>query len=287
MGYMHINNLYKDKTILIFKMCYVLEKIHGTSAHIKWKHEEQKVIFFSGGASNEQFTRLFDKDKLKGLFQEHFPASDVTIFGEAYGGKVQKMKHIYGDELRFVAFDVQVDGLWLDVPKADNVVTEKFGLEFVYYVQAHTGLDLLNELRDSPSQQAARNGLGTDKYGEGVVLRPVVEVRLNNGERVIAKHKRDEFSENASKKEVSEEELKVMVEAKDIADEWATEMRLTHVLDKLDIPMDMSSTGTVIKAMIEDIYREAKGEIVENARVAHYIGKATAIMFKRRIKGTL
>ena len=30
MGYMHIDNLYKDQRILQFKECYALEKIHGT-----------------------------------------------------------------------------------------------------------------------------------------------------------------------------------------------------------------------------------------------------------------
>ncbi len=29
MGYMHIDNLYKDQTILMFRECYALEKIHG------------------------------------------------------------------------------------------------------------------------------------------------------------------------------------------------------------------------------------------------------------------
>lgn len=29
MGYLKINNLYKEQTILLFKECYALEKIHG------------------------------------------------------------------------------------------------------------------------------------------------------------------------------------------------------------------------------------------------------------------
>ena len=29
MSYMEIPNLYKDKTILMFKQCYAMEKIHG------------------------------------------------------------------------------------------------------------------------------------------------------------------------------------------------------------------------------------------------------------------
>lgn len=37
MGYMHIDNLYKNQDMLIFRECYALEKIHGTSAHVSWK----------------------------------------------------------------------------------------------------------------------------------------------------------------------------------------------------------------------------------------------------------
>lgn len=37
MGYQHIPNLYKEQAILAQSECYALEKIHGTSAHIKFK----------------------------------------------------------------------------------------------------------------------------------------------------------------------------------------------------------------------------------------------------------
>lgn len=55
MGYMHIDNLYKNKDILLLKECYALEKVHGTSAYVIWNGTELR--FFSGGASYEQFWR--------------------------------------------------------------------------------------------------------------------------------------------------------------------------------------------------------------------------------------
>ena len=36
MSYMHIDNLYKNQDILLFKECYALEKIHGTSAGLEF-----------------------------------------------------------------------------------------------------------------------------------------------------------------------------------------------------------------------------------------------------------
>ena len=34
MGYMHINNLYKDQTLMMFKEVFCLEKVHGSSSHL-------------------------------------------------------------------------------------------------------------------------------------------------------------------------------------------------------------------------------------------------------------
>jgi len=48
MGYLSINNLYKDTDILLFKECYALEKIHGSSSHIVWS-PEHGIGFMSGG----------------------------------------------------------------------------------------------------------------------------------------------------------------------------------------------------------------------------------------------
>ena len=68
MGYRHINNLYKSQEVLMFKECYVSEKIHGTSAHIGWDVENtKKVKFFSGGSSHLMFTSLFDQKALTNM----------------------------------------------------------------------------------------------------------------------------------------------------------------------------------------------------------------------------
>ncbi len=53
MGYMHIDNLYKNQEILMLKECYAMEKIHGSSAHISWKNDsfmESGIVNFFCGA---------------------------------------------------------------------------------------------------------------------------------------------------------------------------------------------------------------------------------------------
>ena len=64
MGYLHINNLYRDQDILLFKRCYAMEKVHGTSTHISYRAqaiENPGLTFFSGGASHATFSALLTK----------------------------------------------------------------------------------------------------------------------------------------------------------------------------------------------------------------------------------
>lgn len=286
MAYLHISNLYKEQTILLFKEAYAMEKIHGTSAHIGWKHDEKKIYFFSGGEKHDNFVALFDEAQLKAKFEEMFPDISAVIFGEAYGGKQQGMSHTYGKELKFIGFDVKVGDNWLNVPNA-NDVCDKLGLEFVAWSKIEVNLENLTAVRDAPSIQAQRNGCGNDKKREGIVLRPLVEMRMNNGDRVICKYKPDEFNETRTKREVSEEQLKVLTDAKEIAEEWVVPMRLEHVLQRFPADVNMESMGDIIKAMIEDVYREGRYEIAESKAVEKAIGKVTVQLFKRKLQSKL
>lgn len=286
MGYASIPNLYKDKKILMMKECFSLEKIDGTSSHLKFK--DNKLIFFSGGAKHETFKALFNEEELLNKYKEKFVDSEVTIYGEAYGGKMQGMSKSYGPNLKFIAFEVVINDIWLNVPNAEEV-SLSFGLEFVDYKLIPTDIDAINAERDADSTQAIRNGMGTGHIREGVILRPIEEMTTNNGSRIMAKHKRIEFSETRTHREITPEELEIITNANKISHEWVTENRLNHVLDHLIAEgtltdgYGMENTPQVIKAMINDIYKEAKGEIIESKATMTAIGKATAKLFKERI----
>ena len=58
------------------------------------------------------------------------------------------------------------------------------------------------------------------------------------------------------------------------------------MLDKLD-HSSIEDTGTVIKAMMEDVKREGEDEIIWESEVQKAIGKATAILFKEYLKNQL
>jgi hypothetical protein len=290
MGYLHIDNLYKNQDILMFRECYAMEKIHGTSAHIKFHLSKDGthdpiLTFFSGGESHDRFVKLFDKDKLLELLKDY--EQDVEVYGEAYGGKQQGMSGTYGKDLKFIVFDVKVNDMWLSVPNAHEMATH-LGLEFVHYVKVATDVAALDAERDADSTQAIRNGVGPGKMREGVVLRPLVELTKNNGGRIIVKHKRDEFRETAKPRELTDPtKLAVLSEAQAVADEWVTQMRLSHVLDKLGNPTDLTKTPDVIKAMIEDVKRESVGEVVWSKEVEKAVSKAAAAAFKTKVQKSL
>ena len=287
MAYMHIENLYKDQRILNHKECYTMEKIHGTSAHITWFRKSQEIYFFPGGGNPNTFEALFNVNNLEKTFLEKDLIGDTTIYGEFYGGKIQRMSHIYGPEQRFVAFEVKIGGTWLTVPEADEFCSD-FSIEFVDWLKTPTNLKILDALRDLPSIQAARNGMGSDKPREGVVLRPLQEEEYR-GKRVIAKHKSDLFRETKSPRPVvNPEKLALLENARAIADEWVTQNRLEHVLDRgkaIDPDfVKLENIRKVIEIMTEDVLREGAGELVDSPETRKEIGRVTALMFKKLLQ---
>lgn len=291
MSYAKISNLYRNQDILLFRECYALEKVHGTSAHISWDSAEKTMHYFSGGAPIESFKALFKSNKLGSTilseqelieqFQTH-EYQDIIIYGEAYGGKMQGMSATYGKELQFIVFDIKIRGTWLSVPDMFEVAT-RAGLEVVPWEKTSTDLSTLDSLRDRPSEVATRRGCGSDKKREGIVLRPLIELFKGTGERIIAKHRIQEMQERANPPEVTDPtKLKILEEANQIAQEWVVENRLSHVLDKLSPDVSLSDTRLVIDAMIQDILIEASGEIIDSPEARKAISKRTAQMFKNR-----
>ena len=283
MGYLHIDNLYKAQDILLFKECYAMEKIHGTSAHIRYSDKDLK--FFSGSEKHERFLGLFDQEHIKTKLDES-GIDNIIIYGEAYGGKQQGMSDTYGKELKFIAFDVRIGDHWLSVLKAEQVAKD-FNLEFVFYRVILANIEDIEDELALKSEQAKRNGMGDDKIKEGIVLRPLIELTKNNGDRIIAKHKNESFRETKKKRKITDpEKLEILREAEKIAEEWVTPMRLGHILGKIEEP-NITMMGDIIKSMVEDIKREGEKEIVWSKSVVTAIGRATALLAKEHFKNSL
>ena len=285
MGYYEIPNLEKDGRILNFKSVYALEKIHGTSAYISFLGSS--IIFSPGGASYKEFRELFNEEKLTSSYQKLGVSKGmvVAIYGEAYGGKEQGMRKVYGDKLKFICFEVKFNDSWLNVPSAESLV-KSLGLDFVHYDKVETNMAMLNELIESSSPQGILNGM-PPHIREGIVLRPLEELYLSNGKRIIAKYKSDNFKPN-TKKEKTQRELALHTACEAVSQEIVTWGRLLRVIKKLKSvykELDIKSTPIVCRAMYEDIASNANTDINETPLFKKAVGKITAEMYKNMLKG--
>lgn len=280
MAYIHLENLYKNNSVLQTGAdVYALEKIHGTSAHVSW-HPTQGLRFSAGGGKHETFVAMFDEAKLKAAMGD----TPVVVFGEYYGGSMQRMSVTYGPVAKFVAFDVKIGDVWLSVPEM-NEFCAVCGIEAVDWRRVPATVEAVNEERDRDSVQAVRNGMGEGKIREGVVIRPIVEAVDKFGSRIMAKHKRAEFAERGTVPEVDPVKLQVLTDARTIADEWVVPMRLEHVLQRFPGEvLTVKDTRRVIDAMIEDVRRESAGEVVWSSEVGAAIARKASALFAAHIK---
>lgn len=299
MGYKKITNLQINHPIFLFKEVYALEKIDGTSAHITFTKEETWKIsnIFSGGLNHAAFLGMLQsKYKLNteileklNIATEGKNSKTITIYGEGYGGKCQRMGDVYGP-INFCAFEVLVENeYWLDVERAAKFV-ETIGLPFVHYQRGPATIEWLNAQRDKPSEQAKRNGMGDNKIGEGIIVRAPLELYDNNGGRLIAKYKRPDFKrETKTARILTEEDIKVLEDAAQIAEEWVVEERLNHVLSAIIAETGVSEltikdTGKVLETMLNDVIEEAGDEIIWSEAASKAINKRTALLFKKKLE---
>jgi hypothetical protein len=289
-GYASIDNLYKNRAILLEPQIYALEKIDGTSASVAFNRNQNIIHYHGGCVQDPVFKALFDPEDLEAKFHQ-LAGEKITIYGEAYGGKVQKGAWRYGPNIKFVAFEVKVDDQWLAVPEAEKIVLF-LGLEFVHYVRISTKLSEIDFWRDATSEQAIRNGVTTADgpfiRREGVILRAIDEKLDGRGNRIIAKHKRDEERETKTPRIVDTAKIEKLLKAREIAEEWVVENRLLHVLSHLEGEIiDMARTKEVISEMLKDVHREGEGEFEPSPEVNAEIGKRTSQLLKAWLQAKL
>lgn len=311
MGYEHIEHLYKHSEFFKnFQKAYALEKIHGTSTWIDFvnKHrinelkkgsiDEAKqsindftLSFHSAGERQDTFSALFNHEFLRQILFQIVTENDwhrIRIHGEGYGGKQQKMSDTYGPILKFIVFDVKVnDTKFLDIAVSENIA-KILNLEFVHYEIGNCSPEWFDEQTKTQSIQAIRNGMGTGKLREGIIVRPLLESLDSFGKRIIYKHKNPEFWEIASERPLNEK-LKITHDIYQIANDWVTMQRVSHVLDHIisereQKEIEFKDITVFVNAMVEDVHRESIGEVVWSKEVEKQIKKYAGKIFSNMIK---
>lgn len=163
------------------------EKVDGTNIRVMWDGEALEVKF-GGKTDNAQIpVRLYDR--LIELFprEKFFGLGSMCLYGEGYGAKIQKGGGNYKkDGVDFVLFDVKVGDWWLK-RDAVNDVADKLLIESVPQIGIGTLEQAIDFVHDGYSS------MWGDFDAEGLVLRPMIELKARNGQRIITKIKTKDF----------------------------------------------------------------------------------------------
>ena len=130
-----------------------------------------------------RLVELFGGDANEELFEQKFGETDVIIFGEGYGPKIQN-GGLYRDDVDFIVFDVLINGNYLSRENVEDIANY-FKLDIVpilFEGKLEDGVEYVKTHRESI---VAKNGAEI----EGLVARPKVELRDRTGKRIITKIK--------------------------------------------------------------------------------------------------
>lgn len=170
------------------------EKIDGTNIGVVWDGHK---VSLQGRTEKAQIpsplvnrlNELFGGDENEEMFEQTFGENKVILFGEGYGNKIQKVGSQYiSDGVDFILFDIYMPDkdLWLKDDALEGIATI-FGIERVPWVFTGTIDDAVRLVKSHPLSRIGNAPM------EGVVGRPIVEVRDRMGKRVIVKVKVKDF----------------------------------------------------------------------------------------------
>lgn len=166
------------------------EKIDGTNIRILW---DGYRVSFMGRTDRAQIPthlmakleELFGGETKEELFEQTFGKSEVILFGEGFGEKIQKGGGLYGP-VNFRLFDVYIGGYWLNRENVSDIA-EKFGIDrapSLFTGALEEGVEFIKKHPKSVLRDAEM---------EGIVGRPMVQMFSRTGQRIMVKIKCRDF----------------------------------------------------------------------------------------------
>ena len=187
---------YRDETVkyLRFNDWQFTEKIDGTNISVEW---DGHAVLFHGRTEKAQIPkhlleyleRTFLTTEAEELFEQTYGDKNVILYGEGYGAKIQNGGN-YRSDVSFILFDVLIGDNWQEREWVEKTA-KMFGIDVVPVVfvgSLEEGIDYVMEHHPST--------IGTAMM-EGIVGRPMVEMRDRLGKRIIVKIKWEDFKEFA------------------------------------------------------------------------------------------
>lgn len=184
---------YRNKTVeyLSNNTWQWTEKIDGTNIRIHWDGHK---VEFAGRTDKAQIpahllTRLeelFGGNENEELFEQMFGEKEVFLFGEGYGPKIQNGGN-YRDNVDFILFDVMIAGNYQ--PRETVIeIAKSFNIDVVPVIFEGTIQEAVDYVKTKP-----KSTIGTANM-EGLVGKPLVELKDRTGNRLIVKVKVCDFS---------------------------------------------------------------------------------------------
>ena len=202
---------YRDETVkyLRFNNWQFTEKIDGTNISVEW---DGHAVSFHGRTERAQIPKhlleylekTFLTTEAEELFEQTYGDKNVILYGEGYGAKIQNGGN-YRSDVSFILFDVLIGDNWQEREWVEKTA-KMFGIDVVPVVfigSLEEGIDYVMEHHPST--------IGTAMM-EGIVGRPMVEMRDRLGKRIIVKIKWEDFKEFAKILEEAKNDNKKIAE---------------------------------------------------------------------------
>ena len=187
-----ILNDYRNSTVAYLKdnIWLFTEKVDGTNIRVHWDGHN---VEFGGRTDKAQIpghllsklNEMFATSEAEELFEQTWGDKEVILFGEGYGPKIQNGGE-YRSDVSFILFDVLVGDNYQEREWVEKTA-QMFNIDVVPIVLTGTIQDGIDYVMKHP-----RSTMGTAMM-EGVVGRPMIELRDRRGERVIVKIKWEDF----------------------------------------------------------------------------------------------
>lgn len=185
--------IYRNETVKFLKDIdwEFTEKIDGTNIRVVW--DGHKVSYY-GRTDKAQIPsqlmnrliELFGGDVNEEMFEQKFGEKNVILIGEGYGAKIQNGSS-YREDSDFILFDVLINDNYLSRENVKSIANY-FNIDVVPTIMVGKLEDGINWVKTKPKSK-----IGTAN-SEGLVARPLVELKDRTGNRIILKIKVRDFS---------------------------------------------------------------------------------------------
>ena len=167
------------------------EKIDGTNIRIIWNGNKVSIKGKTDRANIPQhllykLEKIFSSANLYNTFED----TEICLYGEGYGFKIQKGSNYIQNDVNFILFDVKVGDIWL---KRDTVedIGKSLGVDVVPIIGKGTLQEAIELTRKGFASTISQN---KEYIAEGLICKPEVDLIDRGGNRVITKIKYKDFN---------------------------------------------------------------------------------------------